>query len=440
VFRTELSWPALVARSIGANLTVPTYRGPIDGLPLNLEALLRIFQERYGDTLKGLEKISLPLYLHRLLDQNEDYWERGDGSADPRTDRRYENLGIYGWDIRDALSYTKARARAKVRASVPTDDFTGFKPDNDNDIAAWSVLAPFADAAAQLDAATSLGRDQGIGTLVVVLGANNALQVVTRKKVVWSGPDFADLDRKGAFTVWNPAHFLVEYTELVRAVRKIVAARVILATVPHVTVAPIAFGVNPDDPGNKWMPGSRYFPYYTDPWIAEKDFDPARDRHITHQEARAVDSAIDQYNATIVAAVADARREGRDWYVLDLCGVLDGLAYRRFRMDEAAAAANNWRPLALPPAIADLDARFFRSGPHGRTQGGLFGLDAVHPTTCGYGIIADAVLTVLAGAGVSTKPLDFAALRSKDTLNSKPPALFEEVLGLLSPFLSRLVR
>ena len=77
----------------------------------------------------------------------------------------------------------------------------------------------------------------------------------------------------------------------------------ILATVPHVTIAPFAKGVNPDDPGEKWRPGSRYFPYYTDPWIDEGSFRPSKHRHLTHQQARAIDSAIDQYNATICDAV-----------------------------------------------------------------------------------------------------------------------------------------
>src|SRR5262249_44991817 len=46
VFHTGLSWPALAARSLGADLLVPTYGGPLDGLPLNLEKLLRDLQDK----------------------------------------------------------------------------------------------------------------------------------------------------------------------------------------------------------------------------------------------------------------------------------------------------------------------------------------------------------------------------------------------------------
>ena len=439
VFHTGLSWPALVAQSLGMGLVVPAYGGPLDGLPLNIEKLLRDLQAKFGSKLNLLEMAELPFELHTLADANEDYWERGGGSRPPRTDLRYENVSVYGWDVRDCLSSTTARALANIASHPPHDDLLGAKPDNDNDIAAASVLAPFGSAAAQIDAAASHGHDGGIGTLIVVLGANNALRSVVQKSVVWSGPRFQDLDHKGTYTVWNPVHFQAEYAELVRRLQTIPAHRVLLATVPHVTVAPIATGVNPAHPGKKWREGSRYFPYYTDPWIAEKDFRPEKNRHITHQQVRAVDSAIDQYNDTIQDHVRRARGEGRDWHLVDLCGILDGVAYRRYLDDDTAAAAQAaWQSYPLPAPIADLDTRFYRSDETGRLQGGLFGLDAVHPTTAGYGIIAQAVLDVLSSAGITSSGIDFTQLLIQDTLNSSPPALFNRIFTLLAPFLTRL--
>jgi hypothetical protein len=439
VYDTDRSWPALVAAGLGlTDFTVPRYGGPLHGLPLNIEEILRQLEARFGDDLNLLENLSLPLVLREIVDRNEDYWERGEGSRPPRTDRRYENLGIYGWDVRDSLSYTAARAATRASVKV-ADDFLGARPDHDNDIAAGSVLAPFGVDATQVRAASWFGRDGGIDTLVVALGANNALRSVVDKASVWSAEGFGDLERKAAFNVWRPSHFAIEYAELVRSLSAIPARRVILGTVPHVTIAPIARGVNPRKPGRKWREGSRYFPYYTDPWIDDESFNPGKHRHLTHQQARAIDSAIDQYNDTILDAVRHARGEGRDWLVLDLCGLLDGLAHRRFATDRAAAAGNDWRGYELPAAIAHLDSRFFRSGKDGRTQGGLFGLDGVHPTTAGYGIIAKEVLDILAAEGVTTKPVDFAALLAKDTLNARPPALLEQLLTMLGPFLTTFV-
>ena len=441
VFHTDLSWPAQVAAGLGiAGFTFPTYGGPLDGLPINLESVVRQLQKRFGPDLSLVEKLELPLALQRLLDKNEDYWERGAGRRPPRIDVRYDNVGIYGWDLRDALSYTAGRAAARV-AQTPDDSFFGATPENDNDIAASSVLAPFGVDATQLDAAAWHGRNGGIDTLVVALGANNALDAVVSKEVNWSGPGFDDLEGKASFNVWRPTHFAVEYGALVKAIRGIAARRVVLATVPHVTIAPIARGVNPDHPGEKWRDGSRFFPYYTDPWIDERDFRPTKHRHLTHQQARAIDSAIDQFNGTIVEVVRHARAEGRDWYVLDLRGLLDGLAYRRYIKDPAAASENDWTRYRLPKPIADLDSRFFLSDDKGRRQGGLFGLDGIHPTISGYGIVAQSLLELLRdSAGVpGVTPVDFTALRRKDSMNSAPPALVIATLKLLAPFATRFV-
>jgi hypothetical protein len=439
VFQTSLSWPAQVAAALDlGEFAVPRYAGPLDGLPLNLESLLRRLQRAFGNDFSMFERMRAPLTLHRLVDSNEDYWERGDGSAAPPTAVRYDNLGIYGWDLRDAISYTAARAAARAEGGVD-DDVFGVKPSRDNDRAARSVLAPFGIDATQVSAARSHGDNGGIGTLVVALGANNALDAVVTKRVTWSATGFDLIDENHRFSVWRPTHFAQEYAALVAELRTVRARRVVLATVPHVTIAPLARGVNPQAPGEKWRRGSRYFPYYTDPWIDEEAFRPTKHRHLTHQQARAIDSAIDQYNTTITAAVRDARREGRDWYVLDLCGLLDSLAYRRFEDDPAAAARHNWEPYKLPSAISDLDTRFYRADEGGRSQGGLFSLDGIHPSTCGYGIIAQEVLDVLGTAGVTGRAIDFAALCAADTLNSDPPALVDEVLELLAPFATRWV-
>lgn len=93
----------------------------------------------------------------------------------------------------------------------------------------------------------------------------------------------------------------------------------------------------------------------------------------------------------------------------------------------------------MPPEFVDLDTRFFLSDASGRLQGGLFGLDGVHPTTSGYAILADAVRDVLITAGLDAKLINYADLRTKDTLNTSPPALLTAALDLITPFLDRLV-
>ena len=67
----------------------------------------------------------------------------------------------------------------------------------------------------QVGAAAWHGANGGIDTLIVALGANNALDAVVSKAVRWSGAGFDDLDAKDAFNVWTPTHFAQEYGRLV---------------------------------------------------------------------------------------------------------------------------------------------------------------------------------------------------------------------------------
>jgi hypothetical protein len=96
-------------------------------------------------------------------------------------------------------------------------------------------------------------------------------------------------------------------------------------------------------------------------------------------------------------------------------------------------------PYVLPTPIAMLDTRFFMSTNAGRSQGGLFGLDGIHPSIAGYGIVAQEILDVLAAAGATPHTIDFAALLQQDSLNSQPPALVQDLLEILAPFATALV-
>jgi len=72
----------------------------------------------------------------------------------------------------------------------------------------------------------------------------------------------------------------------------------------------------------------------------------------------------------------------------------------------------------------------------------LFSLDGVHPTTIGYGIVAQEVIRIMERAGVSFRTptgaprsgpvdVDWHRLLAADTLISSPPALLDDGLGLL---------
>ena len=199
---------------------------------------------------------------------------------------------------------------------------------------------------------------------------------------------------------------------------------------------------------SKIRPQSRYFPY-TRPLITDEDFQPERDPHLTGDEARAIDSAIDAYNETIIDSVAAARRDGLDWYLFDLGALLDRLAIRRY-IESPWARPSWWTPYELPEQLRALDpvpnTRFFRAGREGRTDGGLFSLDGVHPTNHRHGVLAQEVLRVMELAGVTVlgrdgKPresavVDFDRVLAADTLLRDPPAAVSETLSLLGWLMS----
>jgi hypothetical protein len=460
IYNTHISWPMIVAWEMGwdSHLRYPKYEG-FGGLPLNIEYILRKMENAFGAALSWWELPAALFEVRHLMAQIEDWWERGPGSAFPNLKGINHNLAVYGWDVRDALDRTAAKCSRDIVA--PKDDLLAQVVENANDRAALHVLnsARAGDGNGRylspVDAAAELHKQGKIETLVVFLGANNALGSVVALDLRWSQinaddptdttkspPDFQDLDRKRAFTVWDPVHFKAELDALVAKINGIDAAHVIWATVPHVTIAPVAKGV-----GNKIVPGSRYYPYYTYAWIAESAFNPSDDPCITAAEARAVDSAIDQYNEDITEAVKQARRQGKDWYLLDVAGILDRMASRRYIEDPNARPSWWTGPYELPPALAALDppltSKFFASGPTGRTAGGLFSLDGVHPTTVCYGILAQEFIRVMERARVkfyfgdsqTVRPgpvlVDFKRLLTLDTLVSAPPAALGSITDVV---------
>ena len=94
----------------------------------------------------------------------------------------------------------------------------------------------------------------------------------------------------------------------------------------------------------------------------------------------------------------DARNANLDWLVLDIAGLMDRLAARQYITD-ILARPDWWTEYELPPELKVLspkvDSKFFGSAPEGRTQGGLFSLDGIHPTTVGYGIIAQEFINIM---------------------------------------------
>ena len=424
IFNTANSWPMMVAAQlrIADSFRYPKYLGP-GGHPLNLEW-----------TLRKLHRLVVedPITVGAYMEEVEHHYEKGAGSVfPPDTALMNENLAIWGWDLRDTLMRTAAIERAEIGPPQlklpPMVNFSGQR-------AAVTVLnsarTPTGQALTPLEGAKQLGDDPGgIETLCVWLGANNVLGSVLSLKINLSGPGYDDLKKKSAYNVWTVNDFVSELKLVAGKVRSINAQHVLWATVPHVTIPPIAHGL-----GGTIPQCNRYFKYYARPWETDDTFDPRENKHLVGIDAWAIDTIIDGYNLAIESMVREAREDGQDWMLVDMCAVLDRLAYRR--NVELKAAPDGITPYPLPNALTTLDTRFFTASNDGAIEtGGLIGLDGVHPTTCGYGIVAQEFINVMASAGVSFpngERLDFPEIRTNDTLVSNPPARIQEILSLIA--------
>lgn len=468
---TDFSWPAVVAYELGwfDQFRRPKFNGPDEcpGLPINLEALIRQLEIAARRKPLAWSWYRTIPRLIQVAHAVTTYWERGKGSESPKNQHFNHNLAIWGWDLRDAMTKDIGWCLDKI----------GERPPKPKGLWAqiWSFLLRLAvpvpqmaqprtavitlsgegddRSTTQVSAARSLGNEgsvetggqpndasDGIETLFVGLGSNNALGTVIDLSLNWSeDADYQSLDDKWKYNIWRPEHFQAELALLVSEVKTIRARHVIWSSVPHVTIAPLARGV-----GTKtWM--TRYFARYCRAWITDEDFDGNSDPSLTADQARVVDSTIDEYNAVIKSHVEAARRVGLDWYYFDGAGLLDRLAYRRY-LENPQSWPPGFRPYLLPEkAITKSpppDTRFFAADKRGRLQGGIIALDGVHPTTLGYGIIAQEIIKVMELARVpfydakgALRPgpveVDWSRLVSADTLNSAPPYSLQQDLRLM---------
>jgi hypothetical protein len=424
IFNSRLSWPATVAYQLGVPFQLPVHDGP-GGHPLNLEWVARRLHKN---------PLQSAFDIWRLMKQVEEYYETGPGAVFPDPlGPVNENLAVWGWDLRDALARTADSEQAHI---APAKDKLVPLVSSSGQRAAVTVLNSARDrhgkALTPFQAARKLGDDPGgIETLCVWLGSNNVLSSVVSLEVIPSGPDYQDLEKKSEYTVWTLEHFTTELDLVVEEVRQVTAQHVLWATIPHVTIPPITHGL-----GGSLAECPRYFNYYARPWQTEQTFNKSLDRHITGRDAWAIDIIIDGYNEALLSQVKRARHDGLDWRVVDLCAVLDRLAVRR--NFELNAPPDWWTPYPLPPELDGLDSRFFTTDSTGKRQaGGLIGLDGVHPTTAGYGIVASEFITVMAQSGVSFSAgpdgaaVDFGRVLSQDTLVSDPPKRIGDAVSLL---------
>ncbi|MBI3177535.1 MAG: hypothetical protein HYZ35_06060 [Chloroflexi bacterium] len=425
VTRVDESYGAILAGCLGlrpGEWRVPDFRG-MGGLPFNLEWLASELAMAYGTDLTGFEWGAATFRIAGLMDQVEDYWERGAGSRPVAVSGPYHNLAVWGFKVADAYALTDQYCFDKTRNTA--DSFLSL-PSEPMLRTALRVISPALRIDGQPQTQISRAREiaqteGGIENLVVWLGTNNALGTVLELEIRETGkkpPPF-----ESNYNLWSAEAFKAEYDQLVEQVLSLKARRVIVATVPHITIPPITRGVNKR--GAALKPGERYYDYYTRFWIRDNEFNPARDPYLSKTQAARIDARIDAYNVII----KDAAKANR-WCLVDMCDSLDRAAFRR----------NQGQPsYNFPKEIADLTTQLFQIDRTGnRLRGGLFSLDALHPTHSGYALVAHEFRqAMMAAYKLPMKPIDFAAERAKDSLVNHPPRTLDDVFGFIQTLESR---
>jgi len=445
IHRTDISYPVFVADALGvrSSFVVPDFSGQ-GGLPLNLEKLLGDLGDKFGRAINWWEVVPVLALLQWKLDLVEDYWERGKGSKAHYQVAVCNNLAVWGFEVRDALTVTEGACRRAI--PTPRDNPLKQVPEMPMYRTARRVLNPTFGGErtewSQIRSATALATEGGIENLVIALGANNALGTVISLHIEYSkDEDLHRMPHERSANLYLPEHFEILYADLAHAVDQVEAKRVFVATVPHVTIPPLTRGVSPH--GSALQDG--YYEFYTRPWIWDEVFDPDRHQHLTREEARRIDEIIDSYNEIIRRT---ARQRG--WFVFDLCKLLDDLAFRRSNGQPKYKA-----PAGLTEALRDheglnylvssdggvrLDSRFIRSDnstPGRLIKGGIFSLDGVHPTTIGYSLIADLLVKTMKKAKVEFPDdgeLPWNSIVQMDTLINNPPSMLSSLRDCLAFF------
>ena len=452
VFKTGLSFPALIAESmglkVGSDFRVPSF--PRGGLPLNIERLLRSMRLNLGTSINPLEWIfELPFLLGDFIDDLEDFYERGPGAERIASGYGYHNLAVSGFRVFHSFTVNaKVSAdRISKREGRKGDDFFGL-PAAPMYRIAQRVLSPnpemYSDREqwTQIDNLEYIIKNEGeVENLILFLGANDCLGTVRDLELndmpQEIGSDANEAERS-QYNLTSETVFREDYKELVDRISSLISktTNVFVGTVPYVTIPPITQGISGDT--DEVHEGKHYFSYYGTFFANPRGFNPDRDRHLTGEQVRYIDARIRMFNDRIREVIGTASKG--QWHVVDICDLLDRLALKRnTTMDIPREPLHKFfdercnlnHPLLDDTVKPTPSVLRFQTDGNLRTGGGFFSLDCFHPTTIGYGLIAEEFLRKMQSVdvpGASPENLNWASIIKQDTLIQNPPLLWDDVI------------
>jgi lysophospholipase L1-like esterase len=440
IYRTDLSFPAMIARSmslsIPSNFPIPPLF-PGSGLPFNIEQFLRWLRTPLGSEIDLFEwSFRFPLLLEQFMDGVENLYEREDGSRPATYGGFYHNLAVWGFRVVDSFMVDAEYCQRAIDREEGwlEDDLLGL-PAAPMYRTALRVLNPkLRDERNNLTQTGNLRKiietEQNLDSLIIWLGANDCLGTVANLEIRDMPDDIGDdPQERRKYNLTSLKIFERDFNRLVTDIKNIIPnnTKVFVGTIPHITIPPITQGIPPFD--------GKYFDYYGRFFIDPSNFSSSIQKHLKREEARKIDQRIDDFNAIIKNLV---QAQGNNWHIVDIGQVLDSLAIKRNDLTDSpnralkdyyASKGISDHPLLQLSPIPNVLRLELRNGQ--RFSGGLFSLDCVHPSTIGYGIVAEAFLEEMQKAGVrdaDPKRLNWQEIIAQDSLLQAPPQLWESVL------------
>ena len=475
ISRTELSYPALIARAMGLTVWRPDipdidenpghqndFRVPYlpgEGIPLNIEALLQYIEREFDANIEGLEEWvgQFLRHLANYMDELEDFYENGEGAQASSYSGIYHNLAVPGFRVLDSFRVDSEYCRAQIQdvgfflRLLNRNDILNPFPSEPLYRIAQRVLNPRLDRDrmrwTQITNLRQITETEGkIENLILFLGANDCLGTVVHldvkdmareRGIPASDPE----ERRKNYNLTSPETFQENYEEMVSQISDAISpdTKVFVGNVPHVTIPPITRGIPADE---RHPTNPRYFhhygAFYAHPQRTDWSYRP-----LTGNQVIAIDRRIDRFNV-IIQQTLDRVPENGIWRIVDICRSLDDLAVKRNGAEgrERELLENFFNRLdisdhpLLEEAPIPSTLRLETDGEQ-RIQGGLFSLDCIHPTTVGYGLIAEDFLHAMRAPEFRDQEpernnwrLDWDDIISEDSLIRHPPRLWDDIIRI----------
>lgn len=445
IYRTDLSFPAMIAKTMGGGtrFDVPPFSAQA-GIPINLEILIRGLGEEFGDEISRHQYPAVAWHLYKTLRRIKAYWEHDRNHLTRKRNTPYHNQAVWGFATNDIWLMTEQICQHYLKKNKPDYSVFSVLPDHAMYITGRLVLnpgfSPEFQKCSQLENVKRLHRDGGVENLIVSIGHNNIVGALSSLSIKYSEPGFLERPHyERDYTVYRPEHFAEEMRTLYQKISEIGIPNVFVPTYPYLTIPPATRGVN--IPNRKHEGG--YFDYYTRFWIWDEDFNPDKHPYLTKKQAIELDMITDQYNQTVRELAGEF-----GFHVVPVHKYVHAVARRRLGRQSVRPYPDRFitalkkhpmtRHLVTEDNGALLSTDFLRiDETTGKLKkGGIFSLDGLHPSTIGYGLIANIYKMHMEEVGVHFEhEFDWDWIIREEGLVSNPPPLLSE-LRLLLRFLS----